>query len=139
MIYKKWSAQHTISAWSHFYKDILPYPLNNNTFYTTILKNLFSKKISRDLVEIELIHDTTLKNVVYNSIKITPSKDVKIDDIVDIKTFVEWFNKRIEELLFKIELKGKTIYSYNDGYTRYSIVVDNIDNCLIIDCKHGGI
>ena len=139
MNYKKWSALHTISAWSHFYKDILPYPLNNNTFYTTILKNLFSKKTSRELVEIEFIHDSSLKNVVYNSLKITPSKGVKIDDIVDIKTFVEWFNERIEELLFMIELKGKTIYSYNDGYTRYSIVVDDIDNCLIIDCKHGGI
>lgn len=124
--------QHSISALSHYYNQDLPLPFSNCNFYIDIIRNLFYNKTSSEIVQLGLVYDFT-KDKSYMSVSITTKPYVKINNLVDIKSFITWFNNNYEQLIFKYEnvtdTKKVTTFSYNDGYIRYAvIVIESIDN-----------
>lgn len=123
---KNWYDYHTISAWSHFHAADFPIPFSNTDFYSDIIRNLFVDKNSSEIVKIELVYD--FSNDGYMSIRVTPPRfNVKINEIIDVENFAKWYSERFGEKMFKYKYKTndliKTTYSYNDGCTRYSIIV----------------
>lgn len=136
--------QHTISALSHLYNSDLPLPFSNTDFYSNITRNLFLNKMSSEEVKIGFIYDFT-KNSGYMAVIVTLIKThVKINQIIDIENFVKWYSENYAEMMFKHVNENNnfkiTTYAYNDGYYRYSIVVneslkDNEHDQILIEYK----
>lgn len=131
---KIWKSKHTISAWSHFYANDFPKPFNNTDYYQNVIRNLFKNKDSNELIKIELEHNVS--EYCYMSIKIyaPTSKGIYITDIVDVKQFVNWYNKCFGYYPSKHEVNNKIIYSFIDCYTLHNIIIslNQYDNYILI-------
>lgn len=118
--------QHTISALSHLYSTDLPLPFSNCSFYSNIIRNLFVNKNSSEEVKIGFIYDFS-NGRGYMAVIIIPKSHIKINQLINIENFVKWYSEHYGEMMFKHvkELNNFkiTTYSYNDGYSRYSVVV----------------
>lgn len=121
-MFKKWYAYHTIYALSHFCEVILPKSFSNCNFYTDIISNIFKNKDSTDVVRIEVIYNVSNKMV-----KVTPKYRQNVNDIIDVEEFIQWFQNNnsltLSRKIYKINNNTKIVYSYNDDYTRYCILI----------------
>lgn len=135
---------YSISALSHFHKEDLPKPFSNKYFYTDIIRNLFVSKTSSEIVQLGLVYDFTTDSS-YMAVIITPKKfNIRIKDLIDVNNFVKWYSENYAGTMLKHEIETNnfktTTYSYNDGYYRYSIVVneslkDNEHDQILIEYK----
>lgn len=137
----KWKAYHSISALSHFYRNDFPRPFSDGTYYEEVVRNIFKDKNNPDVVEIELIYDIDINmqnSSSYSEIKIyAPKVDMKINEIIDVEQFVEWYGKR-HGVEFKKNPKNNSYY-YGDGYTRHAISIheDEWFDFILIQLKIG--
>lgn len=135
----KWKAYHSISALSHFCRHDFPRPFSDCSYYEDIIRNLFSDKHSREVVEIETVYEIDVySNGSYFEIKVyAPKVNMKMHEVINVEQFVAWYNERFNTELQK---QDDTRYYYGDGYTRHAISIHEVSkgfDFILIQLKIG--
>jgi len=135
---KIWKSKHTISTLSNFHAQDLPKPFRNIDYYVKVIRNLFVNKNSEELVKIELEYDVS--EYCYMSIKVyaPTSKGIFIDDLVDVKQFINWYSKSFEPIVYKQEVNEKIIYTSNESCMYHNIIIslNQYDNYICVIRKN---